>query len=96
MLILLSHSWHIALSYVLGLLFAFLAFTYPFIQDFVLKREKYVEALLEQYNAMEPGAKEPGQKRLVSPFPARYRICGFSYFVHDIFCPDIMLLGNAR
>ena len=29
LLILLSHSWHIALSYVLGLLFVVLAFAYP-------------------------------------------------------------------
>lgn len=36
MLILLSNSWHIALLYVLGLLFVFLAFTYPFIQNLVL------------------------------------------------------------
>ena len=54
LLILLSYSLHIALLYVLGLLFVFLAFTYPFIQDFVLKREKYVETLLEQYKTMEP------------------------------------------
>lgn len=39
LLILLSHSWHIALSYVLGLLFVVLAFAYPLLQDFVLKRE---------------------------------------------------------
>jgi hypothetical protein len=39
LLILLSHSWHIALLYVLGLLFVVLAFAYPLLQDFVLKRE---------------------------------------------------------
>ena len=54
LLILLSHSWHISLLYVLGMLFVVLAFAYPLLQDFVLKREKYVEVLLEQYNAMEP------------------------------------------
>lgn len=54
MLILLSNSWHIALLYVLGLLFVFLAFTYPFIQNLVLKRKKYVENLIEQYKTMEP------------------------------------------
>jgi hypothetical protein len=54
LLILLSDSLHIALLYLLGLLLLPLAFTYPFIQNFVLKRKKYVETLLEQYNAMEP------------------------------------------
>ena len=54
LLILLSYSWHIALLYVLGLLFVFLAFTYPLIQDSVLKKRKYVETLLEQYRTMEP------------------------------------------
>ncbi len=54
LLILLSYSLHIALLYVLGLLFVFLAFAYPLLQDFVLKREKYVETLLEQYKTMEP------------------------------------------
>lgn len=54
LLILLSYSWHIALLYLLGLLLLPLAFTYPFIQDFVLKREKYVENLIEQYKTMEP------------------------------------------
>ncbi len=54
LLILLSYSWHISLLYVLGLLFVVLAFAYPLLQDFVLKREKYVEVLVEQYNAIEP------------------------------------------
>ncbi len=54
LLILLSYSLHIALLYVLGLLFVFLAFAYPLLQDFVLKRKKYVENLIEQYKTMEP------------------------------------------
>lgn len=39
-------------SYVLDLLFAFLAFTYPFIQDSVLKRKKLWRPLAEQYKTM--------------------------------------------
>ena len=79
LLILLSHSWHIALLYVLGLLFVFLAFTYPLLQDFVLKREKYVETLLEQYKTMEPDeqrslAREGWYRRFV-PF------IGFAVFL---------------
>lgn len=35
-----------------GLLFAFLAFTYPFIQDSVLKRKKLWRPLAEQYKTM--------------------------------------------
>ena len=54
LLLLLSYSLHIALLYVLGLLLLPLAFTYPFIQNFVLKRKKYVENLIEQYKTMEP------------------------------------------
>ena len=63
LLILLSHSWHIALLYVLGLLFVVLAFAYPLLQDFVLKREKYVENLIEQYNAMEPEEQSSQARR---------------------------------
>lgn len=54
LLLLLSDSLHIALLYLLGLLLLPLAFTYPFIQNFVLKRKKYVENLIKQYKTMEP------------------------------------------
>lgn len=79
LLILLSNSWHITLLYVLGLLFVFLAFTYPFIQNFVLKRKKYVENLIEQYKTMEPDeqrslAREGWYRRFV-PF------IGFAVFL---------------
>lgn len=63
LLILLSYSLHIALLYLLGLLLLPLAFTYPFIQNFVLKRKKYVENLIEQYNAMEPEEQSSQARR---------------------------------
>lgn len=85
LLILLSNSWHIALLYVLGLLFVFLAFTYPFIQDSVLKRKKYVENLIEQYKTMEPDeqrslAREGWYRRFLPVIG--YAI--FFFFVHGI------------
>lgn len=79
LLILLSDSLHIALLYLLGLLLLPLAFTYPFIQNFVLKRKKYVENLIEQYKTMEPDeqrslAREGWYQRFVP-------VIGFAVFL---------------
>lgn len=54
MLTLLSDSLHIALLDTLSSLFMVLAFTCPFILEFILKRKKYVETLIEQYRTMAP------------------------------------------
>lgn len=86
LLILLSYSLHIALLYLLGLLLLPLAFTYPFIQDFVLKRKKYVENLIEQYKTMEPDeqrslAREGWYRRFVPVIG--FAVLLFSFMIYS-------------
>ena len=83
---LLSYSLHIALLYLLGLLLLPLAFTYPFIQNFVLKRKKYVENLIEQYKTMEPDeqrslAREGWYRRFVPVIG--FAVLLFSFMIYS-------------
>ena len=88
LLLLLSYSLHIALLYLLGLLLLPLAFTYPFIQNFVLKRKKYVENLnlIEQYKTMEPDeqrslAREGWYRRFVPVIG--FAVLLFSFMIYS-------------